>query len=674
MEEEARAICILEEGKQKKRCMFVATNNQNNMQYEFIKVATAIPNLKVANCGYNIERIEEMILKAALQHVQIICFPELSITAYTCGDLFHQQTLIEEAEVALNQLLIRTRNIDLIAIVGMPIRQRDRLFNCGVVIQKGKILAVVPKTHIPNYHEFYEKRWFSSSIHALENQITLADQQAPFGIHLLIGNDSFRFSIEVCEDLWVTIPPSSFHTLSGAHLIFNLSASNETIGKNEYTQSLVAQQSARCIAGYVYVSSGFGESTQDVVFAGKSVFAENGKIIAESQRFLIEGQLTISEIDVEMLKNERQMNTSFTQDGFNLITSIPSYQIIDCQIAAFKEFYLTRKYGDTPFIPSGPVLDARCEEILSIQTTGLAQRIHHTQLQKAVIGISGGLDSTLALLVTLLAFDKLSIPRENIIGVTMPGFGTTDRTLNNAKQLMSSLQCSVREIDITQASLLHFGDIGHNPDIHDITYENTQARERTQLLMDIANKENGLVIGTGDLSELALGWCTYNGDHMSMYAVNSGVPKTLVRYLVQWASNHKVNQQSSHILHDILDTPVSPELLPKNAQGEISQKTEEIIGPYELHDFFLFYMVRYGFRPSKILFLAIHAFEGRYTENTLRKWLKLFLKRFFSQQFKRSCMPDGPKVGTINLSPRGDWRMPSDADISLWINEIDLFQ
>lgn len=643
------------------------------MQYGFIKVATAIPKLKVANCSYNIERIEELIKKAAHEHVQIICFPELSITAYTCGDLFHQQALIEEAETALKQLLKKTNDVDVISIVGMPVRQRDRLFNCGVVIQKGSILAVIPKTHIPNYHEFYEKRWFTSSIHTLENQIDLANQKVPFGIHLLIGNNGFRFSIEICEDLWVTIPPSSFHTLSGAHLIFNLSASNETIGKNEYVKSLVAQQSARCIAGYIYVSTGFGESTQDVVFAGKSIISENGKIIAESERFLLEEQLTISEIDIEMLKNERQMNTSFTQDGFNLLPATPLYQLIDCKIPTHEEFHLTRKYNLTPFIPAGPVLDTRCQEILAIQTAGLAQRINQTQLKKAVIGISGGLDSTLALLVTTLAFDKLSIPRKNIIGVTMPGFGTTDRTLNNAKKLMESLKCSVLEINITKASLLHFKDIGHNPETHDTTYENTQARERTQLLMDIANKEKGLVIGTGDLSELALGWCTYNGDQMSMYGVNSGVPKTLVRYLVQWAAMHKVNAQSAHTLQDILDTPVSPELLPKNAQGDIDQKTEEIIGPYELHDFFLYYMVRYGFTPSKILFLASQAFEDIYSKEILKKWLKLFLQRFFSQQFKRSCMPDGPKVGTINLSPRGDWRMPSDADMSLWVNDI-IFQ
>ncbi|WP_183413486.1 NAD(+) synthase [Microbacter margulisiae] len=640
------------------------------MHYGYIKIATAIPNLTVANCGYNIERIEVMMRQAENQDAQIVCFPELCITAYTCGDLFHQQALIEEAETALHNLLDKTQNLDIISIVGMPVKSRDRLFNCGIVIQKGKILAVVPKTHLPNYHEFYEKRWFTSSLHALDENIILAGQKVPFGTQLLIGTTTFRFGIEICEDLWVTIPPSSLHTLSGAHLIFNLSASNETIGKNEYIKSLIAQQSARCISGYVYVSSGFGESTQDVVFAGKSIFAENGKIITESERFLIDEQLTISEIDIDLLKNERQMNSSFTQDGFSLFDSTPKYRLIDCEILSSKAFHLTRPYSPTPFIPAGPVLDARCEEILAIQITGLVQRINHTKLTKAVIGISGGLDSTLALLVTTLAFDKLSIPRENIIGVTMPGFGTTSRTLNNAKQLMKSLQCSIREIDITEASLLHFKDLDHNPEIHDVTYENTQARERTQLLMDIANKENGLVIGTGDLSELALGWCTYNGDHMSMYAVNSGVPKTLVKYLVQWAANHKMNQNSALTLKDILNTPVSPELLPKNEQDDITQKTEEIIGPYELHDFFLYYMIRYGFRPNKIRFLATQAFHNKYSAADIQKWLTLFINRFFSQQFKRSCMPDGPKVGTINLSPRGDWRMPSDADKTLWM-EID---
>lgn len=640
------------------------------MQEGFIKVATGIPTVKIANCSANAKKIEELIQHANQQQVNIIAFPELSITAYTCGDLFHQQSLIEEAEQALVFLLKQTRELPIISIVGMPIRHRDRLFNCAVVFQKGKILSIIPKTHIPNYHEFYEKRWFASSINALDQTITIAHQEVPFGIHQLIGNDDFRFSVELCEDLWVPVPPSSLHALSGAHLIFNLSASNEIIGKNDYLKSLILNQSARCIAGYVYVSAGFGESSQDLVFAGKSFIAENGKLIAESQRFSIESQLIISEIDIDLLKNERQMNSSFTQEGFHLIESLPFYRLIDCQIHSSTPLQLTRKYSKTPFVPEGLFLNERCEDILSIQTAALAQRINQTHLNKAVIGISGGLDSTLALLATVLTFDKLSIPRTNIIGVTMPGFGTSDRTLSNAIQLMTSLKCTILQIDITKACLQHFNDIQHDVNQHDITYENTQARERTQILMDIANKESGLVIGTGDLSELAMGWATYNGDHMSMYALNSGIPKTLVRYLVQWIANFKMDQNSAIVLKDILDTPVSPELLPKNENGEISQKTEEIIGPYILHDFFLYYMIRYGFKSSKILFLANQTFSDMYSKETIQKWFHFFVKRFFTQQFKRSCMPDGPKIGTINLSPRGDWRMPSDADASQWIDNI----
>ena len=641
------------------------------MQQGFIKVATGIPTVKVANCKANAQQIETLIQKAALQNVHIIVFPELSITAYTCGDLFHQQTLIEEAEQSLGSLLKNTTDLSIISIIGMPVRHRDRLFNCAVVIQKGQILSVIPKTHIPNYHEFYEKRWFSSSIDALDQTITIANQEnVPFGINHLIGNADFRFSVEICEDLWVPVPPSSLHALSGAHLIFNLSASNEIIGKNEYLKSLILNQSARSIAGYVYVSAGFGESSQDLVFAGKSFIAENGKLIAESTRFSMEPQLVVSEIDIDLLKNERQMNVSFTQEGFHLIGSIPSYRLINCQTDFTQPMHLTRKYSKTPFVPEGLFLNERCEEILAIQTAALAQRINQTQLKKAIIGISGGLDSTLALLVAILTYDKLSIPRTNIIGVTMPGFGTSDRTLRNALQLMNSLHCNVLQIDITKACLQHFNDLQHDINQHDITFENTQARERTQLLMDIANKENGLVIGTGDLSELAMGWCTYNGDHMSMYAINSGIPKTLVRYLVEWIADYQMDPKSAAILKDILATPVSPELLPIDQHGEIVQKTEEIIGPYVLHDFFLYYMIRYGFKPSKILFLAKHTFSDVYSKETIQKWLHIFIKRFFSQQFKRSCMPDGPKVGTINLSPRGDWRMPSDAEATLWENNI----
>ena len=641
------------------------------MTHGFIKVATAVPHLKVADCHYNTTRIQAMMDQAAKEGVQVVCFPELCITAYTCADLFHQHLLVEEAEASLQQLLASTSHLDIVAIVGLPVRENNRLFNCAVVIKSGKIIAVVPKTHLPNYGEFYEKRWFASSLNAVNETVEIAGQTAPFGIHLLIGEEQLRFSIELCEDLWVPVPPSSLHTLMGAQLVFNLSASNETISKNDYLLSLIAQQSARCVAGYIYVGAGFGESSQDLVFAGKGIVAENGRIVATSERFSFEEQLLVSEIDTELLTNERQKNSSFAQDGLAMFNDVPEYRLVECQIPETIPFTLTRSVSPTPFIPAGLELDKRCEEIFSIQIGGLAQRYAHTQLKTAVIGVSGGLDSTLALLVTALTFDKLSIPRKNIIGITMPGFGTTGRTYRNAIDLMTSLGVTIREIDITAACLQHFKDIGHLPDTHDVTYENTQARERTQILMNIANKEGGLVIGTGDLSELAMGWCTYNGDHMSMYAVNSGVPKTLIRYLVNWVATHKVSGESALTLHDVLDTPVSPELLPTDANGDIAQKTEDIIGPYELHDFFLFYMVRYGFRPAKIAYLAQHAFDDKYSNDEVKKWLKTFIRRFFSQQFKRSCLPDGPKVGSINLSPRGDWRMPSDASASLWIDDAE---
>jgi NAD+ synthase (glutamine-hydrolysing) len=641
------------------------------MNNGFLKIATAIPRVQVADCSYNTSCIKKLIEQAAGQNVQIVCFPELSITGYTCADLFQQQLLVEEAEKSLAGLVEETKQLNIISIVGLPVRVGSGLFNCAVVFGSGRIYAVVPKTHLPNYNEFYEKRWFVSSKDAVIDTITLAGQSVPFGIHLLIGSGNFRFSIELCEDLWVTVPPSSLHALMGAQLIFNLSASNEIIAKNDYLISLIAQQSARCLAGYVYAGAGFGESSQDVVFAGKGIVAENGRILSMADRFSFDEQLLVSEIDIDLLTNERQHNASFAQDGTAMFPSLPEYRLIECPIPAVGSFTLTRSVSPTPFIPSGTELDRRCEEIFSIQIGGLAKRFVHTQSKIAVIGISGGLDSTLALLVTALTFDKLSIPRTNILGITMPGFGTTGRTYNNAIDLMNSLGVTIREIDITAASLQHFNDIGHSEDIHDVTYENTQARERTQILMNIANKEGGLVIGTGDLSELAMGWCTYNGDHMSMYGVNSGVPKTLIRYLVSWVANHKVSGKSAATLSDILDTPVSPELLPTDNNGDIAQKTEDIIGPYELHDFYLYYMVRYGFSPSKIFYLAQHAFAGKYTGEVIRKWLKIFIRRFFGQQFKRSCLPDGPKVGSINLSPRGDWRMPSDAVASLWLKNID---
>jgi NAD+ synthase (glutamine-hydrolysing) len=641
------------------------------MNHGFLKVATAIPNVRVADCTYNATRIQALIEKAYQQDVQIVCFPELCITAYTCADLFHQQLLISEAENALCNLVMETAHLNIISIVGLPVKVGSRLFNCAVVFKAGEIIAVVPKTHLPNYNEFYEKRWFVSSKDAIVDSVELAGQRVPFGINLLIGKGDFRFAIELCEDLWVTVPPSSLHSIMGAQVIFNLSASNEIISKNDYLLSLISQQSARCMAGYVYAGAGFGESSQDVVFAGKGIVAENGRLVAQAERFSFEEQLLVSEIDIELLANERQKNTGFAQDSTALFPSLPEYRLIECSVPEIEAFSLAREVSPTPFIPAGLELDKRCEEIFSIQIGGLAKRFVHTQSKIAVIGISGGLDSTLALLVTVLTFDKLAMPRKNIIGITMPGFGTTGRTYKNAIDLMTSLGITIREIDITEASLQHFSDIGHSEDIHDVTYENTQARERTQILMNVANKEGGLVIGTGDLSELAIGWCTYNGDHMSMYGINSGIPKTLIRYLVTWVANHKVSGDSAATLHDILDTPVSPELLPMDENDEIVQKTEDIIGPYELHDFFLYYMVRYGFRPAKIFYLSQHAFKDKYADEVIRKWLKTFIRRFFSQQFKRSCLPDGPKVGSINLSPRGDWRMPSDAVAAMWLQDIE---
>ncbi|MEI6751992.1 MAG: NAD(+) synthase [Paludibacter sp.] len=625
------------------------------MNNGFVRVAAAIPELRVADCAFNTAQMAELVRKAEAEKVQVICFPELSVTAYTCADLFFQQQLLDDTLKALNELQLLSFTTTALIIVGAPIRVQNQLFNASVVIQGGHTLGVVPKTHLPNNNEFYEKRWFSSAKSSDIQTVSISGEDVPFGTNLLFSDGKFSFAIELCEDLWVPIPPSSQHAIHGADIIFNLSATNELTGKHQYLRQLIEQQSARCIAGYVYASAGAGESTTDVVYSGNGIIAENGKIIANSERFSFDSQLIISEIDIDRLRADRMRNTNFCND-----ISTEVYRTIKIEDAHFCKFELIRRFDKHPFVPSIANRDANCEEIFSIQVGGLAKRWKHTQAQTVVVGISGGLDSTLALLVCVKTADKLGYDRNRIIGITMPGFGTTDRTYNNAVNLMKTLGISQLEISIKEASLLHFKDINHNPNQHDVTYENTQARERTQILMDIANKHNGLVIGTGDLSELALGWATYNGDHMSMYGVNSGVPKTLVRYLVGWAA-HQLDNNSEEILNDVLDTPVSPELLPADENGNIAQKTEDIVGPYELHDFFLYYFVRFGFSPDKIFFLAKNAFGNEYDEDTLKKWLKIFIKRFFAQQFKRSCIPDGPKVGSINLSPRGDWRMPSDA-------------
>jgi len=625
----------------------------------------------VGGCRYNSDEIIGLVRKGDKEGIQILVFPELSITGYTCADLFHQEALLEDAKVQLRRILEETKNSSCVSLIGIPLSIDNQLFNCAVVIQKGRILGVVPKTYVPNYSEFYEQRWFASGKNALRDSIRLCGQEVPFGDDLLFEDEKGEmcFGIEICEDLWVPVPPSSFQAMAGALIIFNLSASNEIVGKCDYRKELVRQQSARCMAGYAYTSSGVDESTTDVVFGGHAMIFENGSLLCESERFLIDEQLIFSEIDIMKLMNDRRKNTSFMELWKD---NGKKFRKVKFEIGESEAEAITRYVTPHPFVPSdASSRDQRCSEIFAIQTSALAKRMRHTGLKRAVIGISGGLDSTLALLVTAKAFDLLNIPRKNILAITMPGFGTTNVTYTNAMDFMKSMDVEIREINIKDACLQHFKDIGHDPAIHDVTYENVQARERTQILMDIANKEGGLVIGTGDLSELALGWCTYNGDHMSMYAVNASIPKTLVSFLVRWVADNMLESKAKEVLYRILDTPISPELLPPDAKGEINQKTEDIIGPYELHDFFMYHMLRYGAAPGKILILAKKAFAGKYPEDVIKKWLKVFVKRFFSQQFKRSCLPDGPKVGSISLSPRGDWRMPSDAVADSWLAELE---
>ena len=635
-----------------------------------MRVGAAVPLLKVGDCTYNMEQTELLMQDAASKGVQMLCFPEMGITGYTCGDLFHQKILIEQAESALQALLERTSGLSMLTLVGMPVRVQNRLMNTAVAFQNGHILAIFPKTWLPNYGEFYEKRWFSSSREVQAREATLCGQTVPFGTDILLKNGEACIGVEICEDLWMPVPPSSFHALHGANLLFNLSASNELIAKNDYRKQLVAQQSTRCIASYIYASCGFGESTTDVVFAGNAEIVENGSLLAEAERFTLQNQLITADVDVEKLNGDRMRHTGFTAD-FLHEREENEYRILPFALAELYSEMIDRSFDKHPFVPSGPELHKRCQEMFAIQVQGLAKRMMHTGSQHAVIGISGGLDSTLALLVAVKTFDKLGIPRSNIEGITMPGFGTTDRTYQNAVSLIESLGVHFREISIRKAVEQHFEDIGHDGIQLDITYENSQARERTQILMDIANQVNGLVIGTGDLSELALGWATYNGDHMSMYGVNVGVPKTLVRFIVQWVSENQMDPATAVILADVVDTPVSPELLPATEDGLISQKTEDLVGPYELHDFFLYQVLRFGFQPSKIRWMAIRAFESVYEESVIEKWLRVFYSRFFAQQFKRSCLPDGPKVGSVSLSPRGDWRMPSDAVVRMWLEDLD---
>ena len=634
------------------------------MKYGFVKVAAAVPAVKVADVDYNIQQIESIIAQAEGRGVEVIVFPELCITGYTCQDLFKEQLLLDRSESGIITLLDFTRKLDIISIVGLPVVINGLLYNCAAVIQGGQLLGLVPKTYLPNYAEFYEKRWFASAqdmnpitcIYA-GNTVSVSAEPKVF-----VTSDGMKFGVEICEDVWAPIPPSNNLALSGADIIFNLSAINELIGKHAYLKSLLAQQSARTISGYVYASSGFGESTQDVVYGGNAMIFENGQLLVEGDRFSFSPQIQQSQIDIEKLRVERRQNTTYINAQRH------SHAVeVACKPVQPADFVLQRPVDPHPFIPKNEDMQSACEEILNIQVAGLAKRLYHINAQKAVIGISGGLDSTLALLVAVKAFDKLDLNRKGIIGITMPGFGTTDRTHNNAVKLMQTLGVTIREISIAKAVTQHFKDIEHDMNLHDITYENSQARERTQILMDVANKENAIVIGTGDLSELALGWATYNGDHMSMYGVNAGVPKTLIRYLVTYVSS----EMATETLLDIVDTPISPELIPADEQGNIKQKTEDLVGPYELHDFFIYYFLRYGFGPKKIFMMAQKAFANTYDDATIKKWLTTFCRRFFNQQFKRSCLPDGPKVGSVSLSPRGDWRMPSDASSALWLKECE---
>ena len=641
------------------------------MNYGFIKVASAVPSVKVADCKYNVEQIEQQIILAEGQGVEIIVFPELSLTGYTCQDLFRQNLLLETTESAMLMLLDFTRQLNIISIVGLPIAVGDLLLNCAAIIQKGQILGIVAKEYLPNYNEFYEKRWFASVQDLRTTELRFAGNQInlSFTPQIFVTCDGVRFGVEICEDVWAPTPPSNHLALAGADIIFNLSASDELIGKHDYLCKLLAQQSARTITGYVYSSAGFGESTQDVVYGDTALIFENGHLLQSGPRFAMTPQMQVAQIDVERLRTERRGNTTYVNAQRRMIGEDVIFK--NAHSILPKDFVLERPVDAHPFIPSPDMMEKSCEEILNIQVMGLAKRLVHTSCQKVVIGISGGLDSTLALLVCAMTFDKLGLDRSGIIGVTMPGFGTTDRTYTNAIKLMQSLHITIREISIAKSVTQHFEDIGHDISVHDTTYENSQARERTQILMDVSNQEGGLVIGTGDLSELALGWCTYNGDHMSMYAVNASIPKTLIACLVKFVAG-TMDADTSATLHDVVDTPISPELVPADEDGNIQQKTEDLVGPYELHDFFLYYFMRHGFRPMKIFLLAQKAFEGQYDDDVIKHWLKTFFRRFFSQQFKRSCLPDGPKVGSISLSPRGDWRMPSDASSELWLRECEM--
>ncbi len=635
-----------------------------NSNFGFVKVATATPMVRVADCPFNIQQIIEMVDRAEKEHAVVVCFPELSVTAYTCQDLFVFPTLLEVAEKALEVLIEHSAESQVIILVGVPVRYSGTILDCAAVVQRGKLLGLVPKSYL----NAAEERTFSSVFHVPGGTITYAGQQVEISRNRLFETPHFTFAIEIGNDLWAPLPPSTLLCLKGADVIFNLCAKNAQVESENYLQGLAERQSAGCHAAYVLSNCGYGESTQDMVFGGNACIYEAGACISRSNGFSLEPNLCVSEIDIERLRTLRAKDKNFSANAARYIeenvpvTSVESVRVFDPQ-----QDTLTRRIAAMPFVPKGALLNERCREVFRVQTFGLARRVEHTHARSLVIGISGGLDSTLALLVCVAACDLLGMPRTSVVGVTMPGFGTTDRTYTNALMLMKKLGITMREISIKNACMQHFSDIGHDVANHNITYENSQARERTQILMDVANQCGGFVVGTGDLSELALGWATYNGDHMSMYGVNASVPKTFIRHLVTWIANQEAQAEVRDVLLDIVDTPISPELIPADEQGNMTQKTEDLVGPYELHDFFLYHFLKNAFGPEKIFFLAQQAFAEEYSDETIQHWLRTFCRRFFQQQFKRSCLPDGPKVGSCSLSPRGDWAMPSDAMSTLWL-------
>lgn len=643
-----------------------------NTNFGFVRVAAAVPMLRVADCKYNAQQVKQQILEAVAEGVEVICFPELTLTGYTCADLFFTQQLQQDSLAALEDVCAFTREKPIIVLIGAPLQVDNNLFNCAFVMTDGEVLGVVPKINLPNTNEFYEKRWFTSGRLAIEYAwntvapriaaIEIWSGDVPFGPDLLFSTRNYSFGIEICEDLWSPLPPSTQLAIQGAEIIFNLSSSNCIVGKHDFRRQMITQQSARVHCGYVYTSSGLGESTTDVVFSGSTYIAENGDLLSEGERFQRVSDMVIQEIDIERLRTDRQRNTNFTKDKhghYRKINVAPLERMTD-DMECVQTEPLHRTFSTTPFLPAKNKEDDYCMDVFSIQASGLMRRWEHTHAETLVVGISGGLDSTLALLVCVLAADRLGYDHKRVIGITMPGFGTTNRTRQNALTLMEQLGITTYEIPIRDVATQHLKDIGQDIDNHDVTYENAQARIRTLILMDMANKHNGIVVGTGDLSELALGWATYAGDQMSMYGINAGIPKTLVRYMVRYAAENMFGEDIRRVLLDVIATPVSPELLPADEHGEIAQITEDKVGPYELHDFFIYYYLRYGFTRAKIAYMASLAFADKYDEETIAHWLDLFFHRFYQQQFKRSCMPDGPKVVSVTLSPRGDWRMPSD--------------